>query len=67
MSGRTYEDAIQCLNTLQSNAAEIAAAAALPISQRPSKKLDLVKEYLRRMGYEVGMFIYLQADINVNN
>lgn len=54
MSNRSYEDAIVCLNSLQSNAAEIAAAAALPIEQRPSKKLDLVREYLDRMGYSVG-------------
>jgi hypothetical protein len=54
MATRSYEEAIACLNSLQSNAAEIAAAAALPVAQRPSKKLDLVREYLDRMGYSVG-------------
>jgi hypothetical protein len=57
---RTYEDAIVCLNTLQSSAVEIAAAAALPVEKRPSKKLSLVREYLNRMGYTVGndLFFY---------
>jgi hypothetical protein len=48
MSGRSYKDAINLLNTLQSNAAALEAAKrsnALGISQ--------MVEYLERIGYKV--------------
>jgi folylpolyglutamate synthase len=52
MSSRTYRDAIDALNSLQSNAATLEAVRA---SGGKSSDLAIPEmiEYLRRIGYEV--------------
>lgn len=49
---RTYADAIDCLNSLQSNAAVIEAIRLSGGKDGPIKEIESV-EYLRRIGYEV--------------
>lgn len=51
---RTYRDAINALNTLQSNFASIEAVKLLALSPRARSELSLneVHEYIRRLGYK---------------
>lgn len=51
---RTYRDAINALNTLQSNFASIEAVKLLNMSPRARSELSLneVYEYIRRLGYK---------------
>lgn len=49
---RTYADAIDCLNSLQSNAAVIEAIRLSGGKDGPIKEIESV-ECLRRIGYEV--------------
>ncbi|SGZ56774.1 CIC11C00000001945 [Sungouiella intermedia] len=53
-SPRTYRDAINALNTLQSNFASIEAVKNLSLSSRARSELSLneVYEYIRRLGYK---------------
>ena len=52
MAGRTYNDAVECLNTLQSNAATLEASRA---SGGKLVKVAIPEtiEYLKRIGYSV--------------
>jgi hypothetical protein len=52
MSGRSYKDAINLLNTLQSNAAALEAAKASGMRSNPVAIPEMV-EYLERIGYKV--------------
>ena len=52
MSGRTYKDAIDCLNTLQSNAATL-EAARLSGGRLAEFAMHETEEYLYRIGYTV--------------
>lgn len=56
MATRTYKDAINCLNTLQSNAATLEASRA---SGGKLVKVAIPEtiEYLKRIGYAVSMVI----------
>lgn len=53
MRARTYKDAINALNTLQSNFASIEANKLLKLSPRQRSEFSLkeVHEYIRRLGY----------------
>lgn len=52
MSSRTYRDAIEHLNSLQSNAATIEASRASG-GRLAQFAIPETKEYLQRIGYEV--------------
>lgn len=51
---RTYRDAINALNTLQSNFASIEAVKGLALSPQARSELSIneVQEYIRRLGYK---------------
>jgi folylpolyglutamate synthase len=53
MSGRSYKDAIELLNTLQSNAATLDALKASGGSTNALAIPEMI-EYLGRIGYKVG-------------
>ena len=50
-SGRSYTDAIECLNSLQSNAATVAAVRAQGRSLDSYQIPDFI-DYVKRIGYE---------------
>jgi hypothetical protein len=52
MSGRSYKDAIDLLNTLQSNAATLEAVKASGGRSNPLAIPEMV-DYLERIGYKV--------------
>lgn len=49
---RTYKDAIEALNTLQTNAAVLEAVRAAGVKLNPNAILEMI-DYLRRVGLEV--------------
>jgi hypothetical protein len=57
MSSRSYDDAITCLNSLQSNPAEVKQGNRPPAIRGP-RKLQLVREYLARIGYSVSHILF---------
>ncbi|KAH7931248.1 FolC bifunctional protein [Leucogyrophana mollusca] len=48
---RTYREAVECLNTLQSNAATLEAVRAAGVRLNPNAIPEMI-EYLQRIGYE---------------
>jgi hypothetical protein len=59
MSGRSYKDAIDLLNTLQSNAATLEAVKASG-GQTSDLAIPEMIEYLERIGYKVRCCLYKQ-------
>jgi hypothetical protein len=59
MSGRSYKDAIDLLNTLQSNAATLEAVKASG-GQTNDLAIPEMIEYLERIGYKVWCCLYKQ-------
>jgi hypothetical protein len=53
MSGRSYKDAIECLNSLQTNAAALEASRAMGASRLVEFAIDEMVESLGRIGYAV--------------
>lgn len=53
MSTRSYEDAIERLNSLQSNAATLEAIRASPMTELVIPRM---LEYLERIGYKVCLY-----------
>jgi folylpolyglutamate synthase len=63
MSGRSYKDAIDRLNTLQSNAATLDAAKAAGGRTNSLGILEMI-EYLERIGYKVrGIILSISPEI----
>lgn len=63
MSNRSYKDAVEHLNSLQSNAAALEAARASGTSRLSEFAIPEMLEYLERIGYTVRTGWALQISI----
>jgi len=64
MSTRTYQDAIACLNTLQSNAAHIEAVRATGIRKNDLAIAEMIA-YLEKLGYKVTIDLLCRTHVSI--